>query len=141
MADTIFEVRNLDVRFSTHDDEVHAVKNVSFDVAEGECLGVVGESGSGKSQLFLATLGLLTRNGHATGSVKYRGEEILGLNQKKLNRVRGSRITMIFQDPLTSLTPHMTIGAQITEGLRVHHRIPREEAETRAFLDSLAARP
>jgi len=133
MGEPIFSVRNLDVRFSTHDGEVHAVKNVSFDVAEGECLGVVGESGSGKSQLFLATLGLLTRNGRVTGSVKYRGEEILGLSQKKLNRIRGSRITMIFQDPLSSLTPHMTIGAQIMEGLRVHHHIPRGEAEKRAI--------
>jgi len=133
MGEPIFSVRNLDVRFSTHDGEVHAVKNVSLDVAEGECLGVVGESGSGKSQLFLATLGLLTRNGRVTGSVKYRGEEILGLSQKRLNRIRGSRITMIFQDPLSSLTPHMTIGAQIMEGLRVHHHIPRGEAEKRAI--------
>ncbi len=133
MADPIFEVRNLDVRFTTHDGEVRAVKNVSFDVAAAECLGVVGESGSGKSQLFLATMGLLSSNGRATGSVKYRGKEILGLGQRKLNRFRGSHVTMIFQDPLTSLTPHMTIGDQIIEGLCVHSRVPLEEAEKRAL--------
>ncbi len=133
MPEPIFQVRGLDVRFSTHDGEVHAVKNVSFDVAEAECLGVVGESGSGKSQLFLAAAGLLSSNGRATGSVKYRGQEILGLSQSKLNRFRGSRITMIFQDPLTSLTPHLTIGQQIVEGLRAHRHIPAEVAEKRAL--------
>ncbi len=132
MAAPILEIRNLDVRFSTPDGEVHAVKNASFTVGEGECLGVVGESGSGKSQLFLAATGLLAGNGRATGSVKYRGQEILGLPSSRLNEFRGSRITMIFQDPLTSLTPHMRIGTQITEALRVRG-LPREEAEKRAL--------
>ena len=129
----IFQIKDLDVHFSTPDGDVHAVKNLSLDVGEAECLGVVGESGSGKSQAFLAAIGLLSGNGRATGSVKYRGEELLGRTQRSLNRLRGSKITMIFQDPLTSLTPHMTIGAQIMETLRVHHRLPKDEAEKRAL--------
>src|SRR5215469_10634442 len=133
MAAPLLEVREFDVHFHTHDGDVHAVSNVNLAIAEGECLGVVGESGSGKSQLFLAALGLLARNGRASGSVKFRGEEILDLPDRKLNLVRGSHITMIFQDPLTSLTPHMRIGEQITEGLRVHNGVPPEEAEKRAI--------
>src|SRR5262252_1449745 len=113
---SLFEIRSLDVRFSTPDGEVHAVRGASLEVEPGECLGVVGESGSSKSQLFLATLGLLSANGRASGSVKYRGEEILDMPASALNRLRGSKITMVFQDPLTSLTPHMQIGAQIVEG-------------------------
>jgi oligopeptide/dipeptide ABC transporter ATP-binding protein len=129
----LFEIKNLDVLFDTHDSEIHAVKNLNFSIGEGECVGVVGESGSGKSQLFLATLGLLSSNGRATGSVKFRGQEILGIGERKLNALRGSKITMIFQDPLTSLTPHMTIGAQVIEALRTHQNVSPEAAERRCI--------
>ncbi len=133
MTGPILEVSHLNVEFATPDGTVHAVKDASFAINEAECLGVVGESGSGKSQLFMATIGLLSANGKASGSVKYRGQEILNISQPRLNKLRGSKITMIFQDPLTSLTPHMTAGAQIIEALRVHSGLPRDEAEKRAL--------
>jgi peptide/nickel transport system ATP-binding protein len=133
MDGSILQIRNLDVRFTTPDGDVHAVKRANIDIAEGECLGVVGESGSGKSQLFLGALGLLANNGRATGSVKFCGDELLGLPPSEINKVRGSRITMIFQDPLTSLTPHLTIGAQIIEALRVHQHLPHAEALRRSL--------
>ncbi|MBV8975836.1 MAG: ABC transporter ATP-binding protein [Alphaproteobacteria bacterium] len=133
MSGKILEISNLDVHFTTPDCDVHAVKDLHLEVREAECLGVVGESGSGKSQAFLAAIGLLSGNGRASGSVKYRGQEILGQSQRALNRFRGSKITMIFQDPLTSLTPHMTIGAQLVETLCVHLRLPRDEAAKRAL--------
>src|SRR5471030_1071037 len=128
----LLEIRGLNVHFALADGDVHAVKDASLTINQAECLGVVGESGSGKSQLFLAAFGLLASNGRATGSVKYRGEEILGAPAKRLNTLRGSAVTMIFQDPLTSLTPHMKIGAQITEALMQHRQVPRAEAEVRA---------
>ncbi|HEY2034939.1 MAG TPA: ABC transporter ATP-binding protein [Rhizomicrobium sp.] len=133
MAQPILQIRDFNVLFDTHDSEVHAVKNLSFDINESECVGIVGESGSGKSQLFLGALGLLTSNGRATGSVEYRGRELLNLSQNALNKVRGSKITMIFQDPLTSLTPHMTIGAQMMEALRTHQHVPYAEAQKRCL--------
>ena len=132
MSDPVLSARNFDVRFSTPDGEVHAVRDVSFDIGAGECLGVVGESGSGKSQLFLGAVGLLASNGVAQGEMLYRGRDLTGLSQAELNTVRGSGITMIFQDPLTSLTPHMRIGDQIVEALSVHHKMKGEEAERRA---------
>src|SRR5205085_6893051 len=123
---------DLDIRFDTADGEVHAVKKASLAIDSGQCLGVVGESGSGKSQLFLGAFGLLAANGRATGSVKFRGEEILGASPRRLNRLRGGAVTMIFQDPLTSLTPHLTVGSQIVEALTLHRQVPRGEALKRA---------
>jgi oligopeptide transport system ATP-binding protein len=133
MAVSVLSVQNFDVRFSTPDGEVHAVRDVSFDIQQGECLGVVGESGSGKTQLFLAAVGLLADNGRISGSVRYRGEELAGARPSRLNRIRGAKITMIFQDPLTSLTPHMRVGEQIIETLRVHRRMNRGAAAARAL--------
>ena len=127
----LLEIRNLNVYFATPDSDVHAVKDVSLTIGESECLGVVGESGSGKSQLFLGAMGLLASNGRASGSVLYRGQEILGAPAASLNRLRGAKITTIFQDPLTSLTPHMTVGAQIMEALNSHRALPRDEARAR----------
>ena len=128
----LLEIRDFNVRFDTQDGVVHAVKDVDLQIGEGECLGVVGESGSGKSQLFLAAFGLLAGNGKASGSVRYRGEEILNAAPRRLNAIRGAAVTMIFQDPLTALTPHMRIGEQIAEGLVRHRGVSRQDALARA---------
>ncbi|HJR57076.1 MAG TPA: ABC transporter ATP-binding protein, partial [Rhizomicrobium sp.] len=128
----LLEITDLDIRFDTPDGEVHAVKKASLAIEAGQCLGVVGESGSGKSQLFLGAFGLLAANGRATGSVRFRGEEILGAAPRRLNALRGGAVTMIFQDPLTALTPHMTVGRQIVEALVLHRKVSAGDAHKRA---------
>jgi oligopeptide transport system ATP-binding protein len=119
-TETILSIRGLNVSFATHDGEVRAVKNVDFDVRPGETVAIVGESGSGKSQSMMALMGLLASNGRATGSARYRDQELIGMSERRLNKVRGEKITMIFQEPMTSLDPLYKIGRQISEPL-IHH--------------------
>ncbi|MFZ4685919.1 MAG: ATP-binding cassette domain-containing protein, partial [Hyphomonadaceae bacterium] len=130
-AKPILDVRHLSVSFQTQDGLVEAVKKLSFSVAPGECLGLVGESGSGKSQTVLAAMGLTAANGKVDGSILFDGVEMNGLDRKQLNEIRGARISMIFQDPLTSLTPHMTVGAQMAEVLARHKSLKGRAAEQR----------
>ena len=124
-GESVLDIRGLHVRFDTRDGEVHAVRGIECRVERGECLGVVGESGSGKSQTFLAALGLLARNARTEGVVEHDGRNLLTLSQGELDRVRGERLSMIFQNPLTALTPHMTIGDQMRETLEAHRGAAR----------------
>lgn len=133
LASPLLDVRDLCVRFATADGEVRAVDGVDLQVGPGECLGIVGESGSGKSQLVLALLRLLAPNGRATGSVRFEGRELLGLGERDLRAVRGGRIGLIFQDPMTALAPHLTIGTQIVETIRAHASVDRTTARRQAI--------
>ncbi|MEP1145181.1 MAG: ABC transporter ATP-binding protein [Henriciella sp.] len=136
MTSPILTVQDLKVEFDTPDGAVNAVKGINLEVSAGECLGIVGESGSGKSQTVLAAMGLLADNGTATGSVMFNGTEMLTANAKTLRDIRGDRMSMIFQNPLTSLTPHMTVGAQMREVLRLHKGL-KGEAATKTCVDWL----
>ncbi len=130
----ILEVQDLNTRFRTDDGIVKAVSGVSFELERGDTLGVVGESGSGKSVTFLTVMGLLDpRHAEMTGSVRFDGEEILGLGNYRLRSIRGKRIGMIFQDPMTSLNPVKKIGWQLEEAVRIHEDVSRSEARRRAL--------
>jgi len=129
--EALLSIRELSVSFETPRGPVAAVREVTLSVGRAECLGVVGESGAGKSQLFLAVMGLLAANGRAAGSAVLGGTELIGLGAAALDRVRGAQIGMVFQDPMTSLTPHLTIGAQLLEVLRRHRGLDRVAARAR----------
>lgn len=126
----LLDIDDLSVRFRTHDGAVQAVNNVSLTVEAGETLGIVGESGSGKSQLAFAVMGLLARNGQASGRVRLDGQDILNAPPKVINRVRAEKIAMIFQDPMTSLNPYMRVADQMAEVLVLHKGLSKREAVT-----------
>jgi ABC-type microcin C transport system duplicated ATPase subunit YejF len=131
--ETILEVKDLRVRFRTLDGMVEAVKGISLHVGAGETVAVVGESGSGKSQTMMAAMRLLASNGEASGTVDYRGRNLLTLQKSELNKIRGRRISMIFQEPMTSLDPLYTIGNQLIEPIRRHRGLNAAEAREKAL--------
>ncbi len=134
MARKLLSVRNLKTSFFTHVGEVKAVRGISFDVNEGEVLGIVGESGSGKSVTSLSIMGLLQYPGRVVdGEILLNGEDILTYSKNQMRRVRGKEIAMIFQDPMTSLNPVYTIGNQIMEMILEHEKMSRREARARAI--------
>jgi oligopeptide/dipeptide ABC transporter ATP-binding protein len=133
----LLSVRDLEVKFSTRKATIHAVNRISYDLEAGETLGIVGESGSGKSVSSLAMLGILARQGRVTnGSVEFEGRDLLQLPDSELRKIRGRDIAMVFQDPMTSLNPVLRVGRQITESLRKHLGMGKDEAfeEARSLL-------
>ena len=131
----LLEVRDLVVRFRTHDGTVHAVNGVSLDVEEGETLGLVGESGCGKSVTNLAVMRLLPRPAGRIegGQVRFEGIDLAGVPESQMREIRGRDIAMIFQDPMTSLNPVLTIEEQMVETIRAHRDVGRGEARDRAI--------
>lgn len=128
----LLSIRGLRVGFRKAGSQFEAVRGIDLDVAKGEVVGIVGESGSGKSVGMLAALGLTSKNAVVTGSVRFKGEELVGKSSREMRKIRGARIAMIFQDPLSSLNPVMTVGAQIVEAVRLHQRVTRKQAMARA---------
>ena len=130
----ILSVQDLQVTFATRQGPLRAVDGLSFDVAPKEVVGIVGESGSGKSVSMYSVLGLVRdANVQINGSVKFQGREILGLSDQEMQPIRGGEIGMIFQDPMTALTPVYTVGWQIAEQLRAHSGMTKQQARERAI--------
>ena len=139
MAERILDVKNLKVDFHTYAGEVKAIRDVSFHLDKGETLAIVGESGSGKSVTTKAIIGLLANNAKVVGGeINFNGQDILKKSEKEMQSVRGKEISMIFQDPMTSLDPTMKIGQQIAEPLMKHKGMNKKDAWAKA-LDMLKA--
>src|SRR5213596_980232 len=134
MAERLLEVKDLKVRFATEDGIVHAVDGVNFELDRGQVLGIVGESGSGKSVTAMTLLGLTRENNtRFEGEVLYKGRNVLAMNEDELQEVRGNEMSMIFQDPMTSLNPVYTVGAQICEAIQTHEKADKRSARLRAI--------
>ncbi len=132
-SEPLLSVEDLHIRFGTERGLVHAVNGVSFEISAGETLGIVGESGCGKSVTSLAILGILGRNARVTsGRAMFGGRDLLALNDEELRSIRGREIAMIFQDPMTSLNPVLTIGRQIREALETHFGMDRAQSDRRS---------
>ena len=132
MAAPVFELSDLRVSFPTDDGLVQAVRGVDLTVNEGELVGIVGESGSGKSVSFLAVMGLLPQSARITGSAKVRGQELIGVDKKVQRSVRGQKLAIIFQDPLSALNPVHRVGDQIAEMIQAHQDVNDRQARSRA---------
>lgn len=137
-SDAVLSVRDLNVRFNSENGVVHAVRGVDFDLMPGKTLGIVGESGSGKSVTSLAIMGLLPPTAEIAGSVRLMGKELLGLSDKAMCAYRGNDIAMVFQDPLSSLTPVFTVGTQIIEALTIHSPTMSKQAKEARAVELLA---
>ena len=133
----LLEVRDLRVSFPSEDGVVNAVRGVNLEVARGEVLALVGESGSGKSVTSTAVMGLLDETARVSGSVALHGTELLGRSDAYMSKVRGTQVAMVFQDPLSALTPVYTVGQQITEALKIHQRGISDRDATRRAVELL----
>ncbi len=133
--DNILEIKNLQTSFFTKDLEVKAVDGVSFSIPKGKVLGVVGESGSGKSITSLSILRLIEEPGKVKGGeILFKGENLLDKSEAQMRKIRGNEISMIFQEPMTSLNPTFTVGQQIGESFRIHQGLSKKEAKKKNLL-------
>lgn len=132
--EAVLSVRDLTVNFASEAGTVHAVRGVNFDLRPGETLGIVGESGSGKSVTSMAVMGLLDANAHVSGSILFKGDELVGKSDLEMSAIRGKDLAMVFQDPLSALTPVYSIGEQMAEAITIHHPdMPRQAVRERSI--------
>ncbi|WP_407389521.1 ABC transporter ATP-binding protein [Carnobacterium jeotgali] len=130
----VLEVKDLEITFDTYAGKVKAIRGVSFDLKKGETLAIVGESGSGKSVTTRSIMRLLSQNANVeNGEILFNGEDLIKKSEKEMQGIRGKEIAMIFQDPMTSLNPTMTIGKQISEPIRLHQKLNKDDARKRAL--------
>lgn len=130
----VLEVKNLEITFDTYAGKVKAIRGVSFDLKKGETLAIVGESGSGKSVTTRSIMRLLSQNANVEkGEILFNGNDLIKKTEKEMQGIRGKEIAMIFQDPMTSLNPTMTIGKQISEPIRLHQKLNKDDANKRAL--------
>ena len=130
---SLLEVSNLRIRLQTHRGPADAVRGVSFSLARGETLGLIGESGCGKSITAMSLMGLLPESAQVTGSIRFDGQELVGRTDAQMCKMRGNRIGMVFQEPMTALNPVHTIGRQVAEPLRLHRGMNAAAARTEAI--------